>query len=64
MNARTPVAVTSGCLFMLAYVAAAMVLSDRVMGLGTAAQLAYFAVAGCLWVVPITWLMVWAARTR
>ena len=40
-----------------------MVLSDHVLGLGTAAQLAYFAAAGCLWVLPVTWLMLWAARS-
>ncbi len=64
MKARVPLAAVGGCLFLLAWVVAAMVLSDQVMGAGSAIQLAYFIAAGSLWVVPITWLMLWAARSR
>jgi hypothetical protein len=64
MNPRVPVAVAAGCVFLFAWVVAAMILSDRIMGAGTAVQLVYFALAGSLWVLPIAGLMFWAARSR
>ncbi|MBV9530033.1 MAG: DUF2842 domain-containing protein, partial [Bradyrhizobium sp.] len=47
-----------------AYVMAAVALADRLAGLHWAASAAYFAVAGVLWVIPVRWLMYWAAGKR
>ncbi len=62
MNVRVPIAVFAGLAFILAWIAGAMVLGDYVRNLNAAIQFAYYALAGFVWVVPIRWLMLWAAR--
>ncbi len=52
-----------GCAFLTIWVAMAMVLSDGVLRLNMLWQFAYFAGAGLAWVLPVGWLMIWAART-
>ncbi len=64
MNARAPLAAGAGLVFLIIWVAGAMVLADFVHGLPAAVQFAYFAGAGFLWVFPIRWLMLWSARLR
>jgi hypothetical protein len=61
---RIIIASIAGILFLGAWVAAAMVLADHVIGLNFALQFCYFAVAGFVWVFPIRWLMLWAAHLR
>lgn len=61
---RIAVATLAGLLFLIAWVAAAMVLSDTVLRLNMAVQFLYFAVAGFVWVFPIRWLMLWSVRMR
>ena len=39
-----------------------MVLGDTVRGQPTLVQFLYYAVAGFVWVFPVRWLMLWAAR--
>ena len=63
MPPRSALAVIAGVMFLVAWVAASLVLSDHVASAGTAVQFAYFALAGCLWVLPVTGLIVWAARS-
>ena len=63
MKPRAAVAILAGCLFLIVWVAGSMILSDYVLGSGTALELAYFAAAGSLWVLPVTWLMLWASRS-
>ena len=59
---RILIASVAGCLFLAAWVAAATILADHVHGLNFAIQFIYFAIAGFVWVFPIRWLMLWAAR--
>lgn len=61
---RIAVATLAGLLFLIAWVAGAMVLSDTVLRLNMAVQFLYFAVAGFVWVFPIRWLMLWSVRMR
>jgi hypothetical protein len=63
-TARIPIASIAGLLFLAAWLAAAMVLADRVRGLHPAIQFCYYAVAGFVWVFPVRWLMLWAAGQR
>ena len=46
------------------YVMIAVALADRLQGLHWAVTALYFAAAGVLWVVPVRWLMYWAAGKR
>jgi NhaP-type Na+/H+ and K+/H+ antiporter len=59
---RIPIAVAAFLIGFSVYVAAAVVLADRLAGLNWLAQAVYFLVAGILWTVPTRWLMFWAAR--
>ena len=59
---RILAAVLLGLGFFFLYVAAALALADRLGPMQWALQLLYFAVVGTLWVFPIRWLMLWAAR--
>jgi hypothetical protein len=45
-----------------AYIAAVVVLADRVATLHWAIQAVYFVVAGVLWAVPAHFLILWAGR--
>jgi len=51
-----------GLVGFVAYLAGAVVLADQVATLHWTVQLAYFLVAGVLWVVPAHFLVLWAAR--
>lgn len=52
----------AGLVFIIAWVAASMVVADRVFGLNAIIQFVYFAVVGFVWVFPIRWLMLWSVR--
>jgi hypothetical protein len=64
MSIRVPIAVVVGLLGFLVYLAVAVAIGDRVVQLHWAIQAAYYLVAGSLWVLPIRWLMYWAAGLR
>ena len=59
---RTPIAVIAGLLVFTAWVVAAVTLADVPMH--WAVRAVYFLVAGFVGVVPIRWLMLWAAHRR
>ena len=61
---RVPVAVVGGILGLAAYVVAAATLADHVVRAHWVVQALFFVVAGSLWVLPVRWLMLWAARMR
>jgi hypothetical protein len=61
---RIITACVAGFVFLSAWIAGAMVLSDHVRGLDLGVQFVYFAVAGFVWVFPVRWLMLWAAHQR
>ncbi|WP_135467548.1 DUF2842 domain-containing protein [Crenalkalicoccus roseus] len=61
---RLALAVPLGLVGFLAYVAAAVALADHVLGRHWALEVAYFALAGTLWVLPARRLMLWAAGAR
>jgi hypothetical protein len=54
----------AGVAFVLLYVAAAVMLPDRLPRMNPLLEAIYWGVAGILWVIPIRWLMLWAARKR
>ena len=62
--ARTPVATLGGTLFILAYIVGVVSLADAVPPMHWAVQAGYWLVAGLLWVIPVRWLMLWAAGRR
>ena len=51
-----------GLIGFFAYIGGAVVLADQVTTLHWTLQLAYFLVAGVLWVAPAHFLVLWAAR--
>jgi hypothetical protein len=59
---RIPIAVLAFLIGFSLYVAAAVLLADRLAGFNWAIQALYFLLAGVLWTVPTRWLMFWAAR--
>jgi hypothetical protein len=59
---RIPIAVLAFIIGFSLYVAAAVILADRLTGTNWLVQAVYFLVAGLLWTVPTRWLMFWAAR--
>ncbi len=59
---RIPIAVVAFLVGFSLYVAAAVVLADRLAGTNWLIQAAYFLIAGILWTVPTRRLMLWAAR--
>lgn len=61
---RIVVASLAGLIFLTGWVAASMILADRVFAMNAAIQFAYFAVVGFVWVFPIRWLMLWAVHQR
>ena len=61
---RIPVAVLIFVVGFAAYVGAAVVLADHVLGLHWTVQAVYFVVAGVAWAWPARALMFWAARHR
>ena len=58
---RILLATLFGLAFFILYVVAVLALADRIGPMPWVIQLVYFALAGFLWVVPIRWLMLWAA---
>ncbi len=61
---RTPIAAVAGVLGLAIYIAVAVVLGDQVAHVHWAVQAAYFLIAGSLWVMPMRWLILWAAHRR
>lgn len=61
---RTPVATVAGILFVLLYIAAAVVLPERLPRMHWLVEALYWCIAGTLWVLPIRWLMLWAVGKR
>ncbi len=61
---RVLIATLLGLSGFIAYVAAALVLADRLAPMTWPIQLLYFGIAGSLWVFPAWGLMLWAARGR
>ena len=61
---RTPIAALAGIIFVLVYVAAAVILPERMPRMPWPLEALYWCVAGLLWVVPVRWLMLWAAGKR
>ena len=61
---RVPVAAVLGCFGLIAYIGLAVTLADRVTHTHWLAQALYFVIAGSVWVLPMRWLMLWAARLR
>jgi hypothetical protein len=61
---RIPIAIVAGLVGLALYIAAAMVLADDVLGWHWALAALYFVIAGSLWVLPMRWLMLWAAGQR
>lgn len=64
MSLRIPIAVVVGLAGFIAYLGVAVALADRVMLAHWAIQALYYLVAGSLWVLPVRWLMYWAAGQR
>lgn len=62
---RILIALLLGLTGFVAYIAAAVTLADRVASLQIplhwAVQALYFLLAGVLWALPASWLMLWAA---
>jgi hypothetical protein len=61
---RILVACLAGVVGFCLYVMMAVALADRLDGQHWAVSVLYFAVAGVLWVIPVRWLMYWAAGKR
>lgn len=59
---RTLIALIVGLVGFVAYIAAAVTLADRVLGLNWVIQVAYFVVAGLLWALPAHFLLLWAFK--
>lgn len=57
-------ATIAGLGFIALYLVAILALADHVLALHWSVQAAFFVVAGIVWVVPIRWLMFWAAGKR
>lgn len=64
MGRRIPIAVILGLAGFTAYLALAVVVGDRVQTQNWAVQTLYYLAAGSLWVLPVRWLMYWAAGLR
>lgn len=60
---RVFIATIAGLLGLALYIMAAVAAADG-LGSNWVVQLGYFVVAGTLWVLPIRWLMLWAAGMR
>ncbi len=58
------IATLAGLVFVLLYIVAAITLPDFAPPLPGLVMALYWCVAGLLWVLPIRWLMLWAAGKR
>ncbi|GAC1338669.1 MAG: hypothetical protein NVSMB18_05480 [Acetobacteraceae bacterium] len=61
---RTPIATLAGLTFVAAYVIVAVWVPETLPRLHWSLQALYWAAAGLLWIVPVRWLMLWAAGKR
>ena len=61
---RIPIATIAGLVGFSLYIALAMILADPVLQLHWLVQALYFVIVGSVWVMPIRWLMLWAAHKR
>ena len=61
---RTPIATLAALLFVTLYIFAAIALPDLLPPAPGLVMAAYWCVAGLLWVLPVRWLMLWAAGKR
>ena len=61
---RTPIATLAVLAVAVVWIATAAVLGDYVRPLHWAVQAIYYPVAGCGWVFPVWWLMLWGAHRR
>jgi hypothetical protein len=59
---RVLIATIVGLVGFAAYVVGAVTLADQVAPLHWTLQALYFLVAGVLWALPATWLLMWAVR--
>ena len=59
---RTPIAIFAGIVGLSAYLVIVLWIGDIVQTMHWALQAVYYTLAGSLWVLPIRWLMLWAAR--
>jgi hypothetical protein len=64
LMSRTPIATLAGAGFVLAYVAVAVTLAERLPRMHWVVEALYWCVAGIIWVFPIRWLMLWAVGKR
>lgn len=58
---RTLIAIAAGLGFVFAYIAAAITLPDHLPTMPWPVATLYWAAAGLIWVLPVRWLMLWAA---
>lgn len=61
---RAPIAAVTGIIFVLLYVIAALILPEQMPRMSWPVEAIYWCVAGLLWVLPVRWLMLWAAAKR
>ncbi len=61
---RIFIASVAGLTFLVLWISGAAVLGDVFRGTPILVQFVYYAIAGFVWVFPIRWLMLWAARMR
>lgn len=60
---RPTAATLMGIAFVIAYIAAAVTLADRLPSHWVVTAV-YFLVAGVVWVFPVRWLMLWSVYKR
>ena len=61
---RTPIAIIAGIAGLIVYAIVVLKIGDGVQTMHWALQAVYYTLAGSLWVLPIRWLMLWAAHMR
>lgn len=61
---RPLIATFAGLAFVMAYVVAVITLPDLLPPIPALIMAVYWCIAGLLWVLPIRWLMLWAAGKR
>lgn len=61
---RPLIATLAGLLFIALYVVAAITLPELLPPIPALLMALYWCAAGLLWVLPVRWLMLWAAGKR
>ncbi len=61
---RKPFAVLGILVFVVGWIAGAMLLGDWVRPLPWGVQAVYYPVAGFAWVFPVRWMMLWSVHQR